>query len=248
MLDVAMSAVLSRQDADIDKLLADAEAKANTHPGRAMADRPVATGIATTGPRRRAPAGPGPRTAMAARTVPRGPTPARAGTRRGRGGRGANLTAYGFLFGGAVCFALFSWYPMVRAFILSFQQTNLGRSAHLGGARQLPHASSSDPAFGTAWQNTVDVHPARAALGYAVPFVVALVLNELRHARAYLRFVVYLPVMLPPASALLLFKWFYDPGAGPVQPDPRLPPPARPRTGSTPRHRADLAGHRRRPG
>ncbi len=29
ILDVAMSAVLTRQDADIDKLLADAEAKAN---------------------------------------------------------------------------------------------------------------------------------------------------------------------------------------------------------------------------
>ena len=39
-------------------------------------------------------------------------------------------------------------------------------------------------------------------------------LNELRHARAYLRFVVYLPVMLPPIVAVLLFKWFYDPGPG----------------------------------
>jgi multiple sugar transport system permease protein len=44
--------------------------------------------------------------------------------------------------------------------------------------------------------------------------VTALLLNELRHARGYLRFVVYLPVMLPPAVSVLLFKWFYNPGPG----------------------------------
>ena len=48
-------------------------------------------------------------------------------------------------------------------------------------------------------------------LGYAVPFFVAILLNELRHAKGYLRMLVYLPVMLPPTSALLLFAYFYDP-------------------------------------
>jgi len=50
--------------------------------------------------------------------------------------------------------------------------------------------------------------------GFAVPFFVAIVLNELRHAKGYLRCLVYLPVMLPPASALLLFSYFYDPTYG----------------------------------
>ena len=49
-------------------------------------------------------------------------------------------------------------------------------------------------------------------LGYAVPFFVAILLNEFRHAKGYLRILVYLPVMLPPASALFLFKYYaYDP-------------------------------------
>jgi len=43
---------------------------------------------------------------------------------------------------------------------------------------------------------------------------VAILLNELRHARGYLRVLVYLPVMLPPASALLLFAYFYNPQYG----------------------------------
>ena len=51
-------------------------------------------------------------------------------------------------------------------------------------------------------------------VGYAVPFFVAILLNELRHAKGYLRCLVYLPVMLPPTSALLLFAYFYDPSYG----------------------------------
>lgn len=47
-----------------------------------------------------------------------------------------------------------------------------------------------------------------------MPFVVAVLLNELRHAKAYLRVLVYLPVMMPPVASVLLFKYFYDPGHG----------------------------------
>ncbi|MGH2604840.1 MAG: sugar ABC transporter permease, partial [Dehalococcoidia bacterium] len=35
-----------------------------------------------------------------------------------------NLTAYGFMAAGIVVFAVFSWYPLVRGIILSFQQVN----------------------------------------------------------------------------------------------------------------------------
>ncbi len=48
-------------------------------------------------------------------------------------------------------------------------------------------------------------------LGFALPFLVAVVLNEFRHAQGYLRALVYLPVILPPAAGLLLFKYLYDP-------------------------------------
>jgi multiple sugar transport system permease protein len=71
-----------------------------------------------------------------------------------------------------------------------------------------------DPAFLQAWRNTAVFTLLALLCGYAVPFAIAVVLNELWHARAYLRFVVYLPVMLPPAVSVLLFKWFYDPGSG----------------------------------
>jgi multiple sugar transport system permease protein len=71
-----------------------------------------------------------------------------------------------------------------------------------------------DPTFWQAWRNTAEFTLLALVIGYLIPFVVAIVLNELRHARGYLRALVYLPVMLPPASALLLFGYFYNPQYG----------------------------------
>jgi multiple sugar transport system permease protein len=124
-----------------------------------------------------------------------------------------NLTAYGFLCVALICFAVFAWYPMVREFILSFQKTNLIQPAEWIGLDNFKTVVQ-DVAFGQAWLNTLEFTFLALLCGYAIPFVVALVLNELRHARAYLRFVVYLPVMLPPIVAVLLFRWFFDPGPG----------------------------------
>jgi multiple sugar transport system permease protein len=123
-----------------------------------------------------------------------------------------NLTGHAFLLGALVCFALFSWYPMVRGVIMSFQRTRRGETTWVGWANfeRIIH----DPAFTKAWQNTLYFTALALILGYALPFVIAILLNELRHARGYLRALVYLPVMLPPASALFLFKYAYQPGEG----------------------------------
>ncbi|GGL51302.1 carbohydrate ABC transporter permease [Planomonospora parontospora] len=124
-----------------------------------------------------------------------------------------NLTAYGFLCGALICFAFFSWYPMVWEVVLSFQQTNFVDPPVWVGLENFVTVFE-DAAFGPAWRNTALFTLLALVCGYGIPFVVAIVLNELRHARAYLRFVVYLPVMLPPAVGVLLFQWFYDPEAG----------------------------------
>ncbi|HZX06161.1 sugar ABC transporter permease, partial [Kribbella sp.] len=102
---------------------------------------------------------------------------------------------------------------MVREIVLSFQQNNFVDPGKWVGFDNFKTVFT-DPAFGAAWLNTAAFSGLALVIGYAVPFVLAVVLNELRHAKAYLRFVVYLPVMLPPAVAVLLFKWFYDPGSG----------------------------------
>ena len=135
----------------------------------------------------------------------------RAGRRLGRKVR-RNASAHGFLIGAVLCFAFFSWYPMVREIIMSFQKTHLGVTTWAGW--QNYSRIFHDPTFWTAWRNTLEFTGLALVFGYAVPFFTAILLNELRHAKGYLRVLVYLPVMLPPASALLLFSYFYDPTSG----------------------------------
>ncbi|GGM16040.1 sugar ABC transporter permease [Streptomyces fumigatiscleroticus] len=123
-----------------------------------------------------------------------------------------NLTAHGFLIGAVVCFAVFSWYPMVREFLLAFQKTEDGEVTWVGLDNLV--TVFDDPAFWQAWRNTLLFTVLALVFGFAVPFVVAIVINEFRHGKGYLRLLVYLPVMLPPVASVLLFKYLYDPGYG----------------------------------
>jgi len=155
------------------------------------------TAVVTTALRPTTPA-PGPRTMTTARS--------RRGLRRTMTDA---LTGHAYLLGAVLCFAVFSWYPMVREFVMSFQRTRRGVTTWVGWQNyiRLWH----DPSFPAAWRNTATFTVLALLFGYALPFLVAILLNELRHAQGFLRALVYLPVMLPPASALFLFKYAYDP-------------------------------------
>ncbi len=124
-----------------------------------------------------------------------------------------NASAYGFLAGAVLCFTFFSWYPIAREIIMSFQKAVLGgRYTWAGWANYI--RIFHDPTFWQAWRNTVEFTLLALVVGYAIPFCAAVLLNELRHAKGYLRALVYLPVMLPPTAALLLFAYFYNPQYG----------------------------------
>ncbi|MFC7304231.1 carbohydrate ABC transporter permease [Streptomyces monticola] len=124
-----------------------------------------------------------------------------------------HMTAYGFLCAAVVIFALFSWWPIVRNVILGFQHVNFATGNTWAGFANFEKLFS-DPLFLTAWKNTGLFTLYALVLGFAVPFLTAVLLNEFRHARAYFRVLVYLPVMLPPVVVALMWKWFYDPGPG----------------------------------
>ncbi|GAB7049540.1 carbohydrate ABC transporter permease [Catenuloplanes indicus] len=126
---------------------------------------------------------------------------------------GDNLLAYAFMAGGLACFALFSWYPLVRGIVLSFQQDNFVTDPYWVGTENYA-LLFTDPLFWTAWRNTLVFTGLALVLGYLVPLFLAILLNELRHLKGFFRVAVYLPVMLPPIVVVLLWRYFYDPGNG----------------------------------
>jgi multiple sugar transport system permease protein len=120
-----------------------------------------------------------------------------------------NASAWAFLIGAVLCFSLFSWYPIVREVIMSFQKPVYGGGYAWAGFTNYIRIIH-DPTFWQAWRNTLEFTILAMLIGFVIPFFVAIFLNEMRHAQGYLRILVYLPVMLPPASALLLFYDFYN--------------------------------------
>ncbi|WP_434599753.1 WHG domain-containing protein [Streptomyces sp. A5-4] len=101
----------------------------------------------------------------------------------------------------------------MRGVPLGFQQVTFAHPAQWVGLDNFRRLFD-DPLFLTAWQNTGCFTLLALVFGFAAPFATAVVINELRHGRSYLRMTVYLPVMLPPIVTMLLWRWFYDPGPG----------------------------------
>ena len=120
-----------------------------------------------------------------------------------------HATGYLFLLGAVICFALFSWYPMIREVIMSFQKTNFAGDTTWVGFNNYRHIWA-DPDFWAAWRFSGLFTLFALVFGFAVPFGVAVVLNEIRHLRGYFRLLVYLPVMIPTVAAAFLWRWFYQ--------------------------------------
>jgi multiple sugar transport system permease protein len=114
-----------------------------------------------------------------------------------------------FLLPMLVAFGLFSWWPIVRSFVMSVQQTNLVTPAEYVGLDNF-RAVLADPLLGTAVQNTLWFALLALVFGYPVPLLAAVLMSDVRRARGLYSLLAYLPVVIPPAVAVLLWKTFYD--------------------------------------
>ncbi|MGW5984535.1 carbohydrate ABC transporter permease [Streptomyces anulatus] len=132
--------------------------------------------------------------------------------RRGTGAR-KQFTAWLFLVPALLIFGLFAWWPIVRSLLLSFQRTNLVEPAVWVGLDNF-RTLFDDPLLGTAVGNTVFFVVLGVLIGFPAPLVLAAIMSTVRRGAGIYRFLVYLPVVIPPVVAILLWKWFYDPGSG----------------------------------
>ncbi|WP_240930417.1 carbohydrate ABC transporter permease [Isoptericola sp. BMS4] len=143
---------------------------------------------------------------------PPAPRPAH-GPRRRRGPaawlRAGGLSNLVFLLPLLVIFGVFSWFPIVRAVIMSVQETNLVSAPEFVGLENFRRVLA-DPLLWTAVRNTLYFAFLALLLGYPVPLVVAVLMREVRRARGLYSALAYLPVVVPPVVSVLLWKFFYD--------------------------------------
>ncbi len=125
--------------------------------------------------------------------------------------RGGGLSTFVFFLPLLLSFGFFSWWPILRSLVLSLQQTNFITTQWVGldnFTRVL-----ADPLLGTAVLNTVWFTALALVIGFPVPILLAVVIAELRRTRGLASVLAYLPVIIPPVVAVLLWKTFYRPDA-----------------------------------
>ncbi len=128
--------------------------------------------------------------------------------------RSGGLSALLFALPTIIGFTLFGWWPIINGVLMSFQKTNLISHTWIGldnFARVL-----SDPVLTQAFLNTLYFALLSVVFGFPIPILVAGFLVELRRARQFGTVLAFLPVVIPPVVAILLWKRFYSPEANGV--------------------------------
>ncbi len=126
--------------------------------------------------------------------------------------RRGGLTAIIFALPALIVFGYFSWGPIVRGLIMSWQRINFAAEPSWVGWSNFAYVLS-DPLLPQAVGNTLLFVALGLVIGFPVPLFLAVFMAELRKSKRLFNLLAYLPVVIPPVVAILLWKTFYDPGA-----------------------------------
>ena len=123
------------------------------------------------------------------------------------------VSAYLFLLPALLIFAFVAWYPIVRAFQMSFQDVNLVGASTWVGLDNF-NLMKRDPALDIVWKNTFEFASWSVILGYSLPVILAIMIREMRIAQGFFRVVYFLPTVVPVSIAIIVWRLIYDPDAG----------------------------------
>lgn len=109
-------------------------------------------------------------------------------------------------------FSYFSWGPIARGLVMSWQKTNLVEPASWVGWSNFEYVLQN-PVLGQAALNTLWFVVLGLVIGFPLPLFLAVFISELRGSKPLYSVLSYLPVVIPPVVAILLWKVFYDPSS-----------------------------------
>jgi multiple sugar transport system permease protein len=122
--------------------------------------------------------------------------------------RGGGLSTLLFLLPMLFVFIIFSWSPIVQSVVMSLQKTNLIETSWVGldnFARVF-----ADPRLPKAVLNTLYFAGLALLFGFPIPIFLAVLMSEVRRGKGLYSALAYLPVVVPPVVAVLLWKFFFD--------------------------------------
>jgi multiple sugar transport system permease protein len=119
------------------------------------------------------------------------------------------LSTLAFVLPLLLIFGLFSWFPIIRAFVMSLQETNLVSEPTWVGLENFSRVLA-DPLFAIAVRNTAYFSFLALIIGFPIPIVLAVIMSEARRGKAVMSALAYLPVVVPPVVSVLLWRFFFS--------------------------------------
>jgi len=121
--------------------------------------------------------------------------------------------SFWFMAPALLAFALFYLYPTLEGFLVSLMRYHpIGGGVPVGVENY--QRAMTDPVF---WQTVVNATAftfVSMVLSFWPPIFLAILLNEMRHGKAFFRVVFLLPFVIPAIPAANLWRWMYDSGFG----------------------------------
>jgi multiple sugar transport system permease protein len=111
---------------------------------------------------------------------------------------------------------IFTAYPVFGTFYLSLTDYNVVASPHWVGLDNFRRMFSDDPAFWTAVKNSTYYAALSVPLRLVLALALALVLNLGVRGISIYRVIFYLPALVPPVAAVIVFMLMFNLDTGPI--------------------------------
>jgi multiple sugar transport system permease protein len=124
------------------------------------------------------------------------------------------LMAFLFTLPAFIAFILLKYYPMLQAMYMSlFEYRVANPPGDFVGLANYIHAFK-DPLNAKVWGNNIILFLWGMVLGFWVPLVQAILLDEIRRLKTFYRVMYLLPSVIPAVATAVIWKWIYNPDWG----------------------------------
>ena len=110
-----------------------------------------------------------------------------------------------------VLFAFFVWVPLLESVRLSLYRANGMRLISFNGIKNYADVLSH-PDFWPALRNTFSYTIWSLIIGFLVPIVLAVIINEIRTGKSFVKTAVYIPNVVPGIAMVMLWGFIFRPG------------------------------------
>ncbi|MDI6619583.1 MAG: sugar ABC transporter permease [Clostridiales bacterium] len=124
-----------------------------------------------------------------------------------------NISSWLLIVPSLIFFIVFNWQPLVSGVVLSFFETKGYNAVKFIGLQNYRDVIS-DSIFRQTITNTFIYVGWSLIIGFLVPIIIAVIIDEMRHLKSFFRFSVYFPGMVPAVAAAMLWTYVFDPGQG----------------------------------